>query len=498
MGIRARSIIIMLSQGLTQVTTLALGIILVRMVSKSTFGTYEQVNLVYLTLATSISLQLHNSFYYFVPKLGPEQHRTLLTQTFLVTLSIASIVSLIMLCGAGAIARGFGNPDLAPLLRIFALYPFAERLIILIPAFMISTDRPVRAGAYSLIAAVGRIGAVVLTCGLGYGLPTVMWAVVGVGAVVAAVGCADMARICPAGEWRIDRPLLRDQFNYAWPLLASTLVGVLNLQLNKILISVSFEPGEFAVYSRGAMQLPVIALVTTSINTAMMPDLVVMMEQGKVRDALWTWQEGARKCSLVIFPCFAFLFVVAQDLMIFVYGQDYAQAAWPFRVYLLSLPVRVAVYATLFRAAGRTKPVALAALLSLTVNVCLGVTLVVLGKGGRLSFIGPMIGTVVATWVSWAYLLRRITHITSVPFARVMRWRELGAVFLTCLGCGAAVAVLPLPDWRLWVRLLVQGTLFVIAFFAVMGGAGLLKRDEKRMLLWPVSLVRHCIQRLRG
>ena len=110
--------------------------------------------LVYMFLAGVVSLQLPNSLYYFVPKLGAQQQRRLLLQTMGVTGALAVVIAALMLGGAEFVAERFGNPDLAPLVRIMALYPLADRLVLLIPAFMISADRAVRGAVYSIAAAV--------------------------------------------------------------------------------------------------------------------------------------------------------------------------------------------------------------------------------------------------------------------------------------------------------------------------------------------------------
>ena len=115
MRIRTRGLIIMLSQGLRQVTTIVLGVVLVRMISKQAFGTYRQVLLVYTFVAELISLQLQASLYYFIPRLGIERRRALLLQTLLITYALAVVAASVMFGGSRLIARGFGNAELVPL-----------------------------------------------------------------------------------------------------------------------------------------------------------------------------------------------------------------------------------------------------------------------------------------------------------------------------------------------------------------------------------------------
>ena len=495
MRIRTRSLIIMLSRGLTQATTLALAVVLVRLMSKELFGTYRQVLLVQAFVVGGLSLQLGNSLYYFLPKLGDQRRRGLVLQTFMLTFLMAGIVAGVMFIGSDHIAGVFKNPRLAGLIRIFSLYPFAERLVTLVPAFMISMDRPWRGGAYSLVAAVGRFVAVVGSCWLGWSLSGVMWAVILVGFVVGLVGCWDMLRLSPGGGWRISRQLLVEQLQYCWPLLATAVVGVVNVQFDRLLISTYFDAGVYAVYSCGAMQLPVLALVTTSVGTAMMPNLVTRAGRGDIGGAISLWQEAARKCSLIVFPCFAFFMLVGPDFMILLYGDGYARAAWPFGVYLLMLPIRAVVYAGMFRALGRTRPIACGAILALIVNVVLSTVLVWAGRGGLLSFVGPSLGTVISVFFMVAYLLWALSRITTVPISRLLRWGELGRVFFVSVLAGIGVLVIPLPPFVLFVKLLVQGLLFASLFVLLTWSSRLLKDDERAMLQFPVRALQRVLGR---
>lgn len=493
MRIRTRSIIIALSRGVTQATTIILAIILVRMISKETLGTYRQVSLVYMTLVGVLTLQLDNSLYYFLPKLGPELRRTLLGQTLTATLLLAAVVAVVMFVSAGPIARMMNNPGLAPLLRIFALFPLANRLFELIPAFMISLDRPVRAGVYTLVRSVAQMGGVVLAFAWGYQLPTVIWLLVLVEAAVVIVGCADMVQLSPLGGWRFRRELIIEQLHYSWPLLAMGIVGTLNMQFGKLLISGFFDPEVYAIYSCGAVEIPVIALVTASVSAALMPNLVTLCKDGNRLAALQLWQEATRKCSLLIFPSFAFLVFVSSDFIVLLFGPEYARAAWPFGIYLAALPIRVAVYATLFRAVGKTKPIAVAALIGLVVNVLLSTALVWGGRGSLLSFIGPAIGTVGSFFAIVAYMVWRLSGVVQVPLSGLMRWRELGQTLLLSVACGLLVFLVPLGELPLAVKLSCQAVIFSAVFLGLMLGMRMLHSDELELLTLPLRVARRML-----
>ncbi len=495
MRIRSRSIIIMVSRNLRQASTIALGIVLVRLVSKEVVGTYNQVFLVYTLLAGLLSLQIENSLYYFIPKLRRDQRGVLLAQTFLTSLTTAAIIGATMFFAAVPIARLFHNPTLAPLIRVFSVYPFFERLIILIPAFMISLDKPIRAGAYSLAEGLGRTAVVIIAILLGQTLMTVLWLVVLVEAIVSLLGCLDMVRLSLPSKWALDLKLILNQWQFTWPLWATTIVGMINIRFDKLLISSFFNPSEFAVYNYGAIELPIVATVTASVSAAMMPDLVTLVDQGKKLEALSIWQEGARKCSLLIFPCFAFFIFTAQDFIVLLFGQAYRMAAWPFSVYLCMLPIRVTVYATMFRAMGRTKPIAVSAVLAFVLNVIISVSLMLIGRGSLLSFVGPSIGTTCATLGSVWFLLWQLSRIMGISVRQVMRWKELGRFFLISLVPGLIVFLIPLSGIALPVKLAIRALIFMLILAAMTYWTHSLHDDEKELLITPFMAFYHALRR---
>jgi len=481
MRIRNRGLIIAASQAVRQVSTILLGVVLVRIIDQGEFGTYRQGMVVFSTIAGIVGVDLAASLFYFIPKSGLSGRPGVVAQTVFGTFGLAFLISIVMLVGAGPIARAFHNPELAPIIRILSAYPFVERIAVLTPAFMIAVDRPVRAGVYSVLSSVSWLGSVVATFALGLNMQWVLGISMTAMGLVSVVSLIDMVQAAGGWKWRIDYALMWEQVQYVWPLWVTATVAVLNVEIGKIIISSAFSPAVFAVYSCGAIELPVIALVTGSLSTAILPNMVNLSAEGRVTAAMDVWHEATRKCSFLIFPCFAFFLWSSADLMVLLYGAGYALAAYPFFVYLFRLPLRAAVYGSVFRAFGQTRPIAVATVISLVVNTLVSVALTVLGRGTMLAFIGPSIGAVAASFVGVSYYLWRISGITGLPIGRVMRWRELGQIMVVSL---LATAVIPLARHTIpldspLLRICLNGTLYVVALWGLVLATGVLKSDER-------------------
>ncbi len=483
MNAKTRSAIIVVSRAAETLGLVALLAVLARWMSKDTFGTYTQLQLVVTLLVTVCGLSLPSSLYYFVPKLGPGRRRELLTNTLIVAAISGVLSAAVMLLSAEGVAVLFDNPRLAAIFRMFWLYPVARMFLMLGRPFFISIDRPVRGGGYLIATIAVEAGVLIVLTIAGWPLERILYCLVAVECALAVVMVADMARLSGrAGETPRRRSLLLGQLAYILPVFAATVVGVFGKYFDKLLISVYFEPAEFAVYAVGAMELPVFTVVTISVFNGIMPEMVTHWEKGNAAEALRLWKGAARKCSLVVYPVFAMFLVCAQDVILLLFGPPFREATWPFVIYLLVLPVRMAVYGAFMKAIGQTRAILVGALLAFIANAIISFALIWLGGGGRLSFLGPSIGTAGSAYVVVVFYLRRMARATDQPVGAVMLWGKLGKILAVSLLCGGAVYVLPLSGLHVGLRLAVKVAVFGTAFVSVAWWGGILQADEKKLL----------------
>ena len=80
-----------------------------------------------------------------------------------------------------------------------------------------------------------------------------------------------------------------EQLKYCLPLGISGYVGVMGKQLDKLLISYFFTPIDYAVYSRGAIQIPFITEIPAIINSILMPKYIKFYMKGNVNELLSLW-----------------------------------------------------------------------------------------------------------------------------------------------------------------------------------------------------------------
>lgn len=201
------------------------------------------------------------------------------------------------------------------------------------------------------------------------------------------------------------------------PLGLAALLGTLSQQLDKYTVSALCPPEEFAVYVTGALELPIIGVVTGSMAAALLPKMTARYKEGDRAGVLALWQGAMRAATLALAPAMWVTLWLGDELIAWLFTSDYRAAAAPLRVYALLLPLRAAVYGSVLMAAGRARWVTLTALAALLCNGLLNALLVPL-----LGAIGAAWATVLTTYSSVALTLLPMSRALGAPAGALIPW----------------------------------------------------------------------------
>jgi O-antigen/teichoic acid export membrane protein len=467
-GLTVKAGIISFGKLVTSLSSLAAAAILSRFLSKTDYGTYRQVWLIYNTVAPVLILGLPVSVNYFVPRMKPSEQKALNLQTYLLLAALGLILSLLLFLGAPFVARSFDNAALTEMLRIFSLIPVLTLPTLYYQNLFICLNKARLAAEISILTGITQVGAVVVPVVLGYGIRTVFLSLVVFSVFQLVVVTYATFRPFVGGQKEWTKLLPIDQLKYAIPIGLSGIAGTLTQQVDKIMISTYFLAAQYAIYCNGATEVPLIDIITGSVTAVLMPEFVRVYENHDTQALIRIWNNAIRKVSLIILPTMLFLGVFATEALTFLFSEEYAASAGIFRIYLLALPLRVTNYAMLFMAMGRSGLVFRYSSYTLACNIALNfVLLKVVG------FSGPAIGTVLTLYFTAALRLWKIAKLLRTPLPIVVPWRVLGKILSI-----SVVAALPTVVFKVLspfsnniLNLLVGGGIFGVFY---VGGVTLL------------------------
>jgi O-antigen/teichoic acid export membrane protein len=483
-GIAAPALVLMSGRVLAFAASFLLPVALVRLFDPAEFGAYKQLFLVYTTLYVVGSV-LAESLFYFLPR-RPERAGSYVANA-MVALGVTGALFLALVWAqAGAIARGLGNPALAPQLPLLAAF-----LMVMLPAVgleivMIARER-YRWGALSYgLSDVARVLALLLPALVTRSLHALL-----LGALAFAA-----ARLLAAAfyfRWELGpalRPrvaLVGEQLAYALPFALTVVVETLQANYHHYAVSHRFDAATFAVYSVGCFQIPLLELVASPMGNLMMVRMAERIREGRGQEAQAVWAGTARGLALVFFPLLALLLAVAPDLIVFLFTDRYRASVPVFTIWSLSIALAVLPTEAVLRVYASTRfLLAISAARLAVIAACIGGAITWLGLRGA------VLVTLGAALLAKAAALVRVARLMGTRVSRLLPWRDLSGIALV----SAASALLALivrdavPGGAL-ARLVTTSLVCAAVYTVLLLQSGLLTGEEKQALWsrlgrWPL------------
>lgn len=391
----------MLGGILTQGGAIATSAILARTFSVAEYGIIRQVTFVYALLVPIVTGSVPMSILYYLPKLSTETERAaFVRQTIAILATIGAAIGIGVLVAADLIGASLNNPALARPLRLTAAYPLFLLGGSWLSPYFVARGQARRSTSYSVATALLFLGAASVPVLFSTDLESYLMA------YVAAAACAMVLAFYHAGRrpWQVAGAApaagLREQLAYALPLGAGAIVSVWGLKIDQAVVANRFSVEDYAIYSAGAIELPLVALVSSSVFSVLLPDLSRLLAAGDRERTIALWKSSVRKSVTILFPLFGLALLLAVPLIITLYSAKYAASAAIFTIYLFYIPLRTVSFGLLLRAAGLTKYDLIGSLLFLVVNSALAVGLV-----GPLGLYGPATAAVISTYLLAGYFL---------------------------------------------------------------------------------------------
>jgi len=489
-GLAVKAGIISLGKALVKLSGLASAAVLSRYLSKDSYGTYKQVFLVYNTLIPLLVLGLPMSINYFVPQIKhPEKQKAFVLQTYTVLVLMGAVFSITLFFGAPFIAVWFGNPSLATLLRIFALIPVLALPTRFYQNLFICLDKARLSAGLSVGLAICRVASAIIPILLGYPLETLFMSLAVFFMFQLAIVSFFVFR--PFGTIKTvwSKALISKQFKYAIPLAVNSIVGIVTYQIDKIMVSSFFTVSQYAIYANGAIQIPLVGIITGAVMAVLIPEFVKLYHDSKRTDVLRLWHSSIRKTALIILPTMFFLLLYAPEFLSVLFSPKYIQSAVYFRIYLLALPLRITIFSGMLLAMGLSSVILRYTLVTFVVNVVLNYILV-----KTIGLPGPAVATVIALYVLAFLQLRRISRELGVSMLSIFPWRILAAIVGVSALCGGGTLLFSrLVFFENWFWQLLAGVGVYWILFLVIGG--LTRVVTARDLRIPLDILKGVIRR---
>ena len=464
----------------TQVLQVVAGALLARWWTQDELGVYRQLLLVSGLIVPFVSFGLDSSPYFFIPKLKPARQKAFVWQMWAWQFLGGLIAAAVMYVGAEAFATYLGDVRLAPLLRIFSLFPLFTFFRSAQSSILISMQRPHWSAFMSLMSVLFQPVAVALGARAGMELTAILVLISLLAALQLGILAALVTRDFKGVRLEWDFALLRDQARYSLPLSISTTLERIMRLADKAIISVLFDTATYAVYSVGTLRLPFVGLLVRPIMDTVRPKLARFWHEGRIEQFVLLWHDAIRRTALLIFPLTALFFVLAEPTVVLLFSTKYAESVLPFRMYLLGMPAQILVTGAVVGTMGKTRFLAGVQSAMIIPTIFFGYILSLF-----VGWVGPAIGLTLTLYLREITYLFGVTRYLRQKPSSILPWKQLARVFLLAAGSGCAIYPVTKTNLSYILQIVIGGSVFVALYGALGYTCGVIsKKDMAHLSRW--------------
>ena len=424
-----QAIFLMGSKTVDTITFIATGMVLTRLMSQSDYGTFQQVMLIATTLTVFLPFGLSESIFYFFPKV--QDQKKFLLQTFL----FLNLIGILGAAGVFLFKREVGeflsNPRLYSLAYLYVFF------VVFLTSYQILGPMLLSQGKGKYLALFNSLFNVIYFLSVAWPI----YAGWSLERTLLVIGGALLIRVLFILFYILSLPgklgnLLHwenfgPQIIYAAPLGLSLLVGILAKTIDRITISHYFTPAQYAIYDRGALQLPLVTILSYTVGGVLLPRYVEYYQNNQKSQLLELWHKSIRSVALIMLPAFVLCFILAENIITFLYTDNYLQSTQVFKIYLLMLLLMIPNFGSLLRATKYTKYILHSSALAFVLGTTFSLILV-----RKLGTIGPAWGMFLSGIVGAGYYAYAAVKAVQVKWSELFPWKMLGRILGVSLLAG--------------------------------------------------------------
>lgn len=381
-----------IGQLLNTIISIVIMMVSARLLSMQELATYRQSLLVFQVATPFIGLGMGSALLYFLP-VEIERRKSILIESLLVCTCSGGVIALALYLGGGTlIANTFGNTELSSVLFLIAFLMLFSAPNIVINSFLVVVNKVNTLSVYQVLTNLLVGIGVVVACVY---LQDPFWMVAARVALLILGAFIALKIMFSCVTYLPCNPSIKsstDLISYGLPLSMSMCVGMLTLQLDKIIVSAKTSPELFAIYSNGAMEIPLIGIITSSLCLVMIVPFRKAFSDNALSSCIEIYHKVSEKISFILLPVMMYFALVATPFIIVMYSEKYIESVLPFLLYLLIIPSRTLLQGAM-AAVGKGKILLRNSIISLVLNGCLTFVLV-----NQFGYFGAIIATVVVLY----------------------------------------------------------------------------------------------------
>lgn len=475
-GLTGRAALLAVANSLAFAMAFMLPLVLVRTLDQTEFGLYKQAFQIVATSLSLLGLHVTTTAFYFMPR-HPDKKPQIVLNVLIFYLVVGAVLASVFAIHPQWVTLIFKSDDLAPhipLLGVAILFWLISSFLEIVTV----ADGHIRAATFFIVLVQLSKSLLLVGAGLAFGnIRALLVAAVIQGGLQCTILFIYLYRRFGVYWKSFDGKLFKAQLANALPFGFGGLVVSLQLDLNKYFVSHYFDPADFAIYSVGCFQIPLMMVLVDSVSSVLIPEVARLELEGNYKKIIVLWTAVMRKLALFFVPTVVVLLVLRHEFITALFTKDYAGAAPIFAINLIAFLLTITVTGPVLRAFEEFKFFRLKLYLCLIPVTCgaLYVSIHAAGLTGAIAADVSIQLLAIATTMIVIGRKLRMTISDLKLLAPVLRTVAAAAI----AGLAAFAVRLPLADARPLLSLAICSAVFGAVYLAMALVTGAVTGEEK-------------------
>jgi len=418
--------------------TLGIGFVssmlLSRFRSLTEYGTYSQMLMAVSLVSTLFMLGLPNSLNYFLGKAKSDDEKSgFLSVYYTLSTVLSFLVGLILVVSIPLLESYFKNDLIRTFWYFLATHPWTKVIMSGTENLLIAYNKSNMLMLYKVLNSISLLAIILFIQLIGGTFVQYMLLFLSVECFFTVWTYVFAKKYAKKLHFSLNKQLIKSIFKFSLPIGLASMIGTINIELDKLVITSMFSTEELAIYTNASKELPV-SIIATSITAVLLPQVVKLMHNDKKEEAVKLWK-SATTISFAIISFIAFAcFVFAPEVIEVMYSAKYLPGVAVFRVYSMVLFCRCTYFGLMLNATGKTKFILYSSIGTLLLNLSLNYLFYLI-----MGFTGPAVATLITTVVMAIIQLLYTSKRIQVSFFSIFPWKNCGLFILFNGVCGTAI-----------------------------------------------------------
>lgn len=439
----AQSIAVVAGDSITVLALILSTVILARLVSPDEMAIYRQVAYLTVLLTSLLEMGLGVSVYYFWNHFEEGTRSVYLRMTLAGTITLGLVGSGLLALLSQPLGQWFHHEGLGNALLAAAPYTLGAVPFTMVRPALISQGLILRATLLECLITSLAWAALIFAIAHGATVAKSLAVWSGINLLRLPTTCLIVWPRCANCDqwWKLE--VARAVWRYAWPLQLSRLPSLASSYFDKILGSVWLRPADFASYSLGARELPLLSQIPFSLGSVLVPRIASATEGERTSTICEVWRNASTFTALVTYPLAAFCVWNSAAIVELLYTSQYSAAAVPFGVFAALTFVRTVEFGSIAKALGKGQLVLRASLLGPIAGALVAIPLAQRFGITGLSTFAPVATVAIASYLLVGYRqLLRLSIQSFFPWGRLL---SIAAISFVAVGVGMLLSSLLVP-----------------------------------------------------